>query len=86
MRSLFHRIPAGVCETFHLVALLFHKQKPSWCLDVITIYFIPAFCAKLTIAWGSYLAAVKEEAYLRYDSLGIDASYKIHSAPAPFPI
>ena len=53
--------------------------NPSWCLAVITMYFMPACCARSAQASGSYFTGLNSLANLRYSATGILAVCMIHS-------
>ena len=58
------------------------SAKPSWCLEVITMYFMPASCASRTQASASNFTGFHCFASCSYSPTGIRARYMIHS-PIP---
>jgi hypothetical protein len=56
--------------------------NPSWCFDVMTIYFMPASSASLTQASGSNLTGLNFAASFSYSFIGICERFMIHS-PRP---
>jgi len=57
-----------------------NRQKPSWCLEVMTMYFIPAPAAARTHASASNFVGLNWVRNLSYSSSGICALFRIHSA------
>src|SRR5258708_40197658 len=72
--------PIGVAST-PLIGLVFDlkSEKPSWCLDVMTMYFIPASFARRTHSSALYLMGLNCFARLAYSGAGIRARFMIHS-------
>src|SRR5262245_30307985 len=69
----------GVDMTSQSVYLLSKRQKPSWCLLVITMYFMPAALARRTQASASNFTGLNWVLYFSYSASGILASWRIHS-------
>ena len=59
-----------------------NSAKPSWCLDVITMYFMPASFASWTQASASNFTGLNCLASCSYSGTGICARFMIHS-PMP---
>jgi len=53
--------PYGVAITSHSVCFESNSAKPSWCLVVMTMYFIPACLAMRTQASGSNFVGLKRD-------------------------
>ena len=64
---------------FHVDALEGKSAKPSWCLAVMTTYFMPASLAAAIQATGSYFTGLKRLAKAWYSATGILALCMIHS-------
>jgi putative effector of murein hydrolase LrgA (UPF0299 family) len=56
------------------------KPNPSLFLEVITMYFIPAFLAIFTHCSASNEVGLNSAAYFSYSAMGMLAVFIIHSA------
>lgn len=65
---------------FHAFCFVGHIAYPSWCLDVITMYFCPAFFAAVTIAFASKADGLNCRAAASYSAMGMPQERLIHSA------
>jgi len=54
-------------------ALESNMAKPSWCLAVMTMYFIPAALARATISRALKLVGLNWRARALYSATGIEA-------------
>jgi hypothetical protein len=70
----------GVPPTSQSVHFESNRQKPSWCLLVITRYFIPAAAAVFAHSSASNFTGSKRGWSFSYSSTGIFALSRIHSA------
>ncbi len=76
------RLNGVASTTSHVVTFESNSANPSWCLDVITMYFMPASCAICTQASGSNFTGFHCFASCSYSATGIRARFMIHS-PMP---
>ena len=73
----------GVASTMlYGLALDLNMAKPSWCFDVMTMYFMPASFASCTHASASNLTGLKREASRSYSLTGT-AERSITHSPRP---
>jgi hypothetical protein len=73
----------GVASTMlYLLTFEANIANPSWCLEVMTMYFIPASCASWTQASGSNLTGLSLAASCSYSFTGTCERFMIHS-PRP---
>src|SRR5579872_4482906 len=74
--------PNGVDLMHQSVSAELYIPNPSWCLLVMTMYFIPAFFAMATQWRASNFTGLNCGTSLAYCESGIRMSFMIHS-PAP---
>ena len=69
---------------FQLLAAVGNRAKPSWCFEVITMYFMPASLASAAHASGSYFTGLKSLAIGPVvGATGILPWFMIHSPMPP---
>ena len=56
-----------------------NSAKPSWCLDVMMMYFMPASAAVRTQASASYFTGLNARTNCSYSLTGTCARLMIHS-------
>lgn len=66
----------------YVLALEPYIAKPSWCLDVMVMYFIPAFFATATHSSALNFTGLNCDANFSYSRTGIRERNMIHS-PRP---
>ena len=76
------RLKGVASTTFHGLAFEPKRAKPSWCFEVMTMYFMPASWARRTQASASNRTGFHCFARPSYSRTGIRARYMIHS-PIP---
>ena len=56
MGSRLKGVPATMLKSF---AFESYMAKPSWCLEVMTMYFMPADLARATMSWAEKPVGLK---------------------------
>jgi hypothetical protein len=73
----------GVASTtLYVLTFDLNSAKPSWCFDVMTMYFMPASFASFTHSSALYFTGLNRDASFSYSRTGTGARNMIHS-PRP---
>src|SRR5258708_32168061 len=76
------RLDEVASTTLYLLTADLNIAKPSWCFEVMTMYFMPASCASWTHSAGLHLTGLNCAASFSYSVTGSFERFMIHS-PSP---